>query len=287
MTQTAATMTGRDIRATVFTGRWHELIGGGDTFSPTTSTLISGASEAVLIDAQFTTEDVTALGNLIADSGKKLTTIYITHGHMDHYLGVGPLLERFPGARAVALPGVVDYIKKNEDFQSAVWGQWFGDAGVKRGPHPDVIEDRFLYVDGRPLEIIEVEQADVAPTTIVHAPDIDLVVAGDAIYNEIHPMLGMSTPDEWDAWLRTVDRIADLSPKIIAAGHKRPDADDRAVAEMVSSTRSYITYFRDAVRDGADADTLVTELTARFPGHGNRSTLLYSAAAATSATPAR
>ena len=85
-------------------------------------------------------------------------------------------------------------------------------------------------------------------------------------------MLGMSTPHEWDAWLRTVDRIADLSPKIIAAGHKRTDADDRAAAEMVSSTRAYITYFRDAVRDGVGADTLVTELTARFTGHGNRST---------------
>ena len=35
----------------------------------------------------------------------------MTHGHADHYLGIGTLLERFPGARALATPGVVEYIK--------------------------------------------------------------------------------------------------------------------------------------------------------------------------------
>ena len=41
------------------------------------------------------------------------------------------------------------------------------------------------------------KQADIHPTSIVHIPAIDVVVAGDAVYNEIHPMLGLATPDEW------------------------------------------------------------------------------------------
>jgi len=32
-------------------------------------------------------------------SGKNLTTIYITHGHRDHWFGIGEPLESFPGAR--------------------------------------------------------------------------------------------------------------------------------------------------------------------------------------------
>jgi len=58
----------------------------GRTFSPT-STLIFGATDAVLVDALMLTEDVDALGDMIASTGKRLTTIFITHGHRDHFFG--------------------------------------------------------------------------------------------------------------------------------------------------------------------------------------------------------
>jgi glyoxylase-like metal-dependent hydrolase (beta-lactamase superfamily II) len=32
----------------------------------------------------------------------------VTHAHADHYLGIGALLERFPGARPLATAGVVE-----------------------------------------------------------------------------------------------------------------------------------------------------------------------------------
>ena len=48
----------------------------------------------------------------VAASGKNLTTIYITHGHGDHWFGIGPL-ERFPNARAVATPDVVRVMRQH------------------------------------------------------------------------------------------------------------------------------------------------------------------------------
>jgi len=71
------------------------------------------------------------------------------------------------------------------------------------------------------------------------------VVAGDAIYNEIHAMLGLSTPKEWQDWLETVDVVGKLRPWMIVAGHRRSDGDDHAVEMMISQTRSYIKDFAD------------------------------------------
>lgn len=98
----------------------------------------------------------------------------------------------------------------------------FGEAAVRGTRLAEPIEDDMLYVDGSPLRIIEVKQADINPSSIVHVPDIDVVVAGDAIYNEIHQMLALSTPQEWQDWLGTVDVVENLHPRMIVAGHRRP-----------------------------------------------------------------
>ncbi|SPM37177.1 Glyoxylase or a related metal-dependent hydrolase, beta-lactamase superfamily II [Mycobacterium rhizamassiliense] len=271
------------IRATVYVGRWPDIpalplmgIPKG-TFSPTTSTIISGASEAILIDTQYLKQDIHDLGDLIERTGKRLTTIYITHPHADHYLGLAALLERFPSSRCVALPHVVESMRETMEMQNLQWERLFGAATVKGGPLPEPIENTPLYVDGSPVNIIAVEQADINPTTIVHIPEIDVVVAGDAIYNEIHPMLGLSTPDEWQSWLATVRFVENLHPRMIVAGHRRPDGDDYAVAAMIAQTRSYITDFAAAFEIAETAADLVAAMTAKYPHHGNLWTLQFSA----------
>ncbi|EKT76491.1 putative beta-lactamase, partial [Rhodococcus opacus M213] len=145
------------------------------------------------------------------------------------------------------------------------------------GPLPEPLEGHTLYVDGSPLNIIEVKQADVHPTTIVHIPEIDTVIAGDSIYNEIYPMLGLSTPAEWQDWLDTVDVVEKLQPKMIVCGHRRPDGDDYAVETMIAQTRSYIQDFIAAFPTAKDADDLVATMSAKYPNHANLWTLQFSA----------
>jgi glyoxylase-like metal-dependent hydrolase (beta-lactamase superfamily II) len=86
------------------------------TFSPVTATLVSGPTEAVLIDAQYLKDDVRDLGDLIERTGKKLTTIDVTHAHADHYLGIGPLMKRCPQAKCVALPHIVEFMKEHMEI---------------------------------------------------------------------------------------------------------------------------------------------------------------------------
>jgi glyoxylase-like metal-dependent hydrolase (beta-lactamase superfamily II) len=77
-------------------------------FDPITSTLIFGDNDAVLVDAMTTVAEAQALADWIALHNRNLETIYITHAHFDHFYGLSILLDRFPGARAIATPKTVN-----------------------------------------------------------------------------------------------------------------------------------------------------------------------------------
>ena len=79
-------------------------------FDPITSTLIFGEYDAVLVDAMGTVAEAEALAAWIALHNRNLETIYITHAHFDHFYGLSILLDRFPGARAIATPEAVSAV---------------------------------------------------------------------------------------------------------------------------------------------------------------------------------
>src|SRR6202030_898319 len=96
-----------------------ELLSGGDAapgekqafWSPISATLISGERDAVLVDALLTVGQANDLADRVAAHGKNLTAVYITHGHGDHWFGLGAVLARFPNARAFALPAVIEQMR--------------------------------------------------------------------------------------------------------------------------------------------------------------------------------
>jgi glyoxylase-like metal-dependent hydrolase (beta-lactamase superfamily II) len=107
----------------------HDLPPGAQqrVFSPSSATLISGQRDAVLVDALLTVEQAYTLGEWVAAHGKRLTTIYVTHGHGDHFFGLGTLLDRFPNARAVATPAVVRRMHQQTEptFLASFWRAQF------------------------------------------------------------------------------------------------------------------------------------------------------------------
>src|SRR6267378_4264353 len=87
-------------------------------FQAIASTLIYGKRDAVLVDAFMTVKQAGALVDWVAASGKNLTTIYITHGHGDHFFGASTVLQRFPRARLVATPDVVKMMRQQASPES-------------------------------------------------------------------------------------------------------------------------------------------------------------------------
>ncbi|MFE5702023.1 MBL fold metallo-hydrolase [Rhodococcus koreensis] len=266
-----------DLRAEVFIGPFLPFEQGGGTFAATTSTLVNGTSEAVLIDAQHIRADVAALAEFIGRTGKRLTTIYVTHGHADHWYGAGDLLATFPDARVVATAPVVEYINHAAESETQQWAAMFGERVAKPSAVPEVLDGLTIELEGHQLQIVEVGQGDIHPSTVVHIPDLDAVVAGDVVYNQIHAMLGLSGPEGWERWLQSLDAIEKLSARMIVAGHRKPESSDYEASRMLDETRSYISDFAEGAQRLETADELVQSMRSKYPDFGNRWTLHFSA----------
>ena len=249
---------------------------GSGTFSPVTSTLFVGERDLLLVDAQHMTEDVDRLGEMIAATGKRLRTIYVTHGHGDHYMGIDRLMQRFPGARAVSTRSVVDQIVDRAGPSMERWRMMFGDRVVPCDVTPEVLEGE-LELEGHVFKIIEVDQADITPSTIAYLPDTGVAVPGDLVYNRIHVMLGFCSPSRFDRWLANIDALEQLKPSMIVCGHRTLEASDFDVARILDETRGYIRAFAEEAPRADGPSGLISKMTELFPAHGNPWTLQFSA----------
>jgi glyoxylase-like metal-dependent hydrolase (beta-lactamase superfamily II) len=227
-------------------------------------------------------EDVDALGDMIG-TGRTLTTIFITHGHVDHFFGSDRLIARFPGARAVTTPGIVDYINSHIEGDAQVFSSYLGDTVSRATSRPTPLKRDIIDPEGHELRVIEVGQGDIAPSAVLHIPSLDAVVAGDVAYNQIHQMLALGGPAEWDKWIASIG--IRVSSRIVIAGHKKPKAPDDEAEKILNGTRSYIQDFviqdfAEAPRSFETVEEIIGAMRSKYPDHGNLTTLVSSARAA-------
>jgi glyoxylase-like metal-dependent hydrolase (beta-lactamase superfamily II) len=123
-------------------------------FQATAATLIYGVRDAVLVDAFMTVKQANALADWVAARGKSLTTIYITHGHGDHWFGMGTLLERFPHAKAVATPNAVKVMRQNASPEAL--------EGIWKAGFPGQIPDKLVIADELKGNISDLEEHELA-----------------------------------------------------------------------------------------------------------------------------
>jgi glyoxylase-like metal-dependent hydrolase (beta-lactamase superfamily II) len=247
-------------------------------FQAMASTLIYGARDAVLVDAFMTVKQANALANWIAAKGKNLTTIYITHGHGDHWFGVGTLLERFPNARAVATPDVVKVMRQNAspEFLDKVWKAAFPGQIPDKLVVAEELKGNALDLEGQELVAVELGHTDTDHTTCLNVPSIGLVVAGDAAYNDVHLYLAESNAQKRREWIAALDKIESLNPSAVVAAHKRPDNDDNP--RIIEETRQYIRDFDQLAETTTTAQELYDKMLQIYPNRVNPGWALWSSA---------
>ena len=210
--------------------------------------------------------------------GKNLTTIYITHGHGDHFFGLNTILDAFPDARAVTAAAVVpDARRQLSPELMGFWNAIFPGQIPEHPILPDALDGDVLDLEGQQLRIITVGQSDTYPSTIVHIPSLAAVIAGDVAYNGIHQWLLRTDHDKRMQWIASVEQVEALKPEIVVASHKRPDARDDDPATILGDTKTYIRDFDQSLAESRSAQELVDKMMVLHGDLGNPYTLWTAA----------
>src|SRR3954454_1845359 len=117
-----------------------------------TSVLVTGETEALVVDAAFTRADGHRIAAAVLDSGKALRTVVISAGDPDFYFGAEVIADAFPDARFVAPADVIDHIRASYEGKLKAWAH-LGANLPTRLVEIEELTGTTLSVDTAPIEV--------------------------------------------------------------------------------------------------------------------------------------
>ena len=225
------------------------------------SVIILGEKEAVLIDSQWKPSDAKEVAKMIADSGRELTHILITHGHPDHYWGLGTILETFPKAKVLARDGIRSEIANQFAAKWIHWQPLMGDDIPLSPVVPDVLEGDKLMLEGEEIRIIDLPPHEVENSVVYYVPSEQALITGDLIFSKMHAYFAdLNNPSGWIEALQLMKTIGPV--KTIYPGHG-PVGD----ASLIDEAIHYMEVYQSYAKPGVPLPEIVAGMTQDFPDY--------------------
>jgi glyoxylase-like metal-dependent hydrolase (beta-lactamase superfamily II) len=224
------------------------------------SVLLSAEHEALLVDAQLTKAEAAKLAELIRASGKAVHTVFITHGHPDHYFGASVLKAAFPGLKFVAIPAVVEFIRQSQSAIHERVKARLGDAISDDLIVPEPLEGDVLTLEGRTIKVLPLGAGESPAAAVLYLPMNKALVAGDLAYHGVHPWLAEGRVDGWLMDLEGVRHLGEIDTVI--PGHGAPGG-----REILAQTANYLRTFAMVTDRAATPEAAKAELLQLFPDY--------------------
>lgn len=230
-----------------------------------TPVLLTGESDAILIDGGFTLSDGSKVAEAIKATGKQLKTIFISCNDPDYYFSLRPIVEAFPDAAVIAKPVTVEAINANVQSKLDTWSPQLLDNGPKTLQDvvlPVATDATTLDLEGFAIDIVEVPT--LHDRRYLWVPSLEAVFGGVLVYSGIHVWVAdEGTTEKRAAWVKALDELIARNPKILIPGHQADGAAQRV--EAATFTRDYLLAFEEEVAKGADSAAVIAGMTARYP----------------------
>ena len=202
--------------------------------------LLTGSTEALLIDGGFSYADGRALADAIKATGKALTAIYVSQSDPDYYFSLKPVRQAFPDVKVLAASETIAAIRGNVEKKLAAWGPQLKENGPQTIDDivmPDPFDGAALALEGETIEIIPA--AGLSNRRHLWAPSLGAVFGGVQVFAGVHVWTADTAgAQQRAAWLASLDKIADRKPRVVVPGHLDPAAATDVSAIVFTKTIS-------------------------------------------------
>lgn len=230
------------------------------------STLITGRSEAVLVNAQFTRSHAHRVVADILEAGKTLTTIVVSAGDPDYYFGLDVIKAAFPQARVLAVAAVRRHIDATVQKKLETWGPRLGANGpsAQTVVLPEVYAGEALTVDGERIELRQAIDGD-AYHVFLWLPSLRTVLGGVDLFGPgMHVwQADAPTPAQRAAWRQRLAAMAALQPLAVVPGHFVPGK--HSGTQALQYTRDYLDAIEAEQAQATNSAALVDAMKRRYP----------------------
>ncbi|MFD1198135.1 MBL fold metallo-hydrolase [Brucella gallinifaecis] len=243
------------------------------------SEIVTGPTEVLLVDAQFSKTDAQALVDQIKATGKTLKTVYISHSDPDYYFGLETIHAAFPDVHIIATPQTVAAIEASKDTKLAHWGPELKENAPKDVVVPEVLKGDTLLVDGQEIKIIGLDGA-TPDHTFLWIPSNKAVIGGISVLANEHVWVAdTQTPGSRENWKKILDAITALQPEKVVPGHYLLNADgsEPFTLAAVEFTRDYLNVFEAEAAKAKNAADLIAAMKKLYPDLAGESGLEISA----------
>jgi glyoxylase-like metal-dependent hydrolase (beta-lactamase superfamily II) len=228
--------------------------------------VVSGKTEAMVIDSGFTRSDALRVAANVLDSGKTLKTIFISNADPDFYFGAETLKGIFPQAQVLTTPAVREKIQAKLAGKLAFWGPKMGANAPKQPIVPEAITGTTLSVDGETIEV-RGTTGELAHRPYLWVPSLRAIVGNIAVFGNLHVWTAdTQKPSERQAWLAQLDEMLALQPTLVVPGHMA--AGTATDASAITYTRDYLKRFEAELPKAASGAELIATMQKAYPKAG-------------------
>jgi glyoxylase-like metal-dependent hydrolase (beta-lactamase superfamily II) len=244
----------------------YTVIDAADSSLNKTSVLVTGETEALVVDAAFTRADGHRIVAEVLDSGKRLTTVVVSAGDPDFYFGAEVVSDAFPDAVFLAPADVIEHIEHSYEAKLQAWAH-LGPNLPTRLVGLTPLTATSVAVDGTTIEVRRGSDLLGDRSWHLFEPASRSLFGGVLLFEGLHVWTADSaTPELRAEWIRVLDELEALDPAYVVAGHRIAGAPTDLTA--ITHTREYLQLFEKTIASSQDAAEAEASLQAAYPDAG-------------------